>query len=240
MIGPSREVKGKLQPMHGTIANIPAEQVYWEETEDALNIYAVMKDEQMFSRKLVMKRKISCSLSENRMEICDTIINRGDEEAELRIMYHMNMGYPLLTEKARLQIPSEAVYPCDEHAAEGGSTWNQILPPQKQFAEQCYLHVFEENGAAEIYNPDIGLGLSIRFDTTVLPYLLQWKMMGERDYVLGLEPCNCYPGEEHEIPGKLIAPKMLAPGEQATYKVVIDLDAQRNCGTGVDSSEHAV
>ena len=33
----------------------------------------------------------------------------------------------------------------------------------------------------------------IFFDAKELPYFTQWKMMGERDYVMGLEPGNCHP-----------------------------------------------
>jgi len=35
-------------------------------------------------------------------------------------------------------------------------------------------------------NKKLGISLSIGFDTATLPYLTQWKMMGEGDYVLGL------------------------------------------------------
>ena len=34
------------------------------------------------------------------------------------------------------------------------------------------------------------MGLAIRWDKSQIPYMTEWKMMGERDYVLGLEPCT--------------------------------------------------
>ena len=42
-------------------------------------------------------------------------------------------------------------------------------------------------------HPDIEQGLEITFDADSLKFFTQWKMMGERDYVLGLEPGNCTP-----------------------------------------------
>ena len=44
-----------------------------------------------------------------------------------------------------------------------------------------------------IYNPDIRKELSITFDPKELDHFTEWKMMGRRDYVLGIEPGNCYP-----------------------------------------------
>ena len=35
-----------------------------------------------------------------------------------------------------------------------------------------------------------GLGLYVSFDVTMLPYLSEWKMMGQGEYVLGIEPAN--------------------------------------------------
>ena len=31
------------------------------------------------------------------------------------------------------------------------------------------------------------------YDNKALPYFTEWKMMGKKDYVLGLEPGNCLP-----------------------------------------------
>jgi hypothetical protein len=44
---------------------------------------------------------------------------------------------------------------------------------------------------ATVKNPRLGLGLRLSYDPTNLPYLFQWKMMGEGAYVLGIEPANC-------------------------------------------------
>ena len=36
----------------------------------------------------------------------------------------------------------------------------------------------------------VGLGLSLRFSVSTLPFLNEWKMLGEVDYVVGFEPVN--------------------------------------------------
>ena len=214
------EDDGEAVPMHGTISNTPAEMVCWEETEEGLVIHAIMKDERIFAHKFVMYRDIVCSLKENKLMIRDKIVNRGDTAYPLMLLYHMNMGYPLLSEKAILNIPSEDVVARDARAAEDLDTWNKILTPQVNFQEQCYFHKFSDKGVAELYNPDINMGVQIKFDSKQLPFFTQWKMMGVRDYVMGLEPGNCHPNGRDKMrqEGNL---QILQPNESACFEVEI-------------------
>ncbi len=217
-VGAVCEDEGERLPLHGTIGNTPAEQTYWEEQDGKLLIHATMKDERIFTHKLVLRRTIECSLEENVIEIHDSIINRGDMDSPAMLMYHMNLGYPLLSEHAIVSVNSDEVVPRDSRAAEDLATWNQMLPPQPQFAEQCYFHTFSRPGVASVYNPDVSVGLAIEFDHNNLTHFTQWKMMGQRDYVLGLEPGNCHPTGRHKArqDGTLT---ILSPGESVTYHV---------------------
>ena len=97
-----------------------------------------------------------------------------------------------------------------------------MLPPTPGFEEQCYYHSFGQEGRASIYNPDINKGLHITFDPKNLDCFTEWKMMGYRDYVLGLEPGNCTPDGRDVMrrEGKL---KFLKPSERMTYEVTINL-----------------
>ena len=219
-VGSPCEDAGEKLPLHGTVSNIPAEHIWWEQDEGAIRIHAQIVDERIFSHKLVMNRVITCSLEENRITIQDTIQNRGDEESPVMILYHLNMGYPLLSEKSVVTIPSVAVKPRNERAAEGMDTWHEMLKPQPQFEEQCYYHSFDGQGMAGIYNPEIGQGLEITFDAKSLPFFTEWKMMGQRDYVLGLEPGNCTPDGRDRVrqAGDLT---VLAPGERVSYEVQV-------------------
>jgi hypothetical protein len=36
-----------------------------------------------------------------------------------------------------------------------------------------------------------GFGVYVKYNKNQLPRFVQWKQMGEQDYVVGLEPCNC-------------------------------------------------
>ena len=213
---------GEELPLHGTVANIPAEHIYWEQDEKEIRIHATIKDEGIFAHKLVMNRVIRCSKEKNTITIQDKIENSGDTSCPVMLLYHMNMGYPLLSEKAEVEIPSIAVLPRNARAAEDLDTWNQMLPPQTQFEEQCYYHHFDKVGKASIYNPEIGQGLEITFDAENLKYLTEWKMMGKRDYVLGLEPGNCTP-DGRDVMRKEGELTILEAGQSVCYQVEVSL-----------------
>jgi galactose mutarotase-like enzyme len=227
-VGPAANEEGEELPMHGNISYIPADNLYWTEDETQIVIHAEMKDEMLFGRKLRLLREIHCSRTENVVRIADTVVNDGSAPSPLMILYHMNMGYPLLSEDAQLTIPSAEVTPRNAHAGEDLDTWNKILPPTPGFEEQCYYHAFRGAkgsagiGKATLFNPAIGKGIEISFDLNRLPYFTQWKMQGERDYVLGLEPGNCHVDGRRKMreEGKL---EYIAPGESKRFSVTLKI-----------------
>ena len=211
---------GEELPLHGSIANTPSEHVYWYEEADALVIKATVKDEVIFGRKLRLIRELRVSLTENEFVIKDTIENTGDTTQPFEILYHMNMGYPLLDEDSVVQIPAVSVEPRDAHAAEDINNCLQVIKPQSGYVEECFYHKFEGQGKASIYQPKLGQGLEILFDATQLDGFTQWKMLGVRDYVMGLECGNCYPDGRDVMRQKGML-KFLAPGESKTYEVTV-------------------
>lgn len=220
-VGNGCEDDGEVTALHGKVGNIPAEHIYWDEDEDSIWVKAVINHSQIFQRKLRLTRVISCSKHDNTMSIRDTIENVGDTQSPLMVLYHMNMGYPLLSETTELYIPAASVAPRNEHSAKDLDTWNKVLTPQPGFVEQCYFHDFAgKPGCAGIYNHTIGKGLVMEFDTKLLDHFTQWKMMGVRDYVMGLEPGNCHP-DGRDVMRKQGKLKFLDPGEKITYEIKI-------------------
>ncbi len=69
----------------------------------------------------------------------------------------------------------------------------------------------------------MNMTLHMAYDSVDLDCFTQWKMMGIRDYVLSLEPDNCYPDGWAAMreQGKL---KLLQSGESKTYRIRIWLN----------------
>ena len=215
--------EGEELPLHGGIANTPA--ASWSSFEDSgeLVIRARMEDEAIFGRKLRLHREYRVSLTDNTFHLCDTVENTGDRREPYELLYHMNMGWPLLDEDSVVEIPSASVAPRDEHAAEDIANCLRMEKPQPGYQERCYYHKFAgTDGSASIYQPKLRRGIKITFDTGTLDAFTQWKMMGVRDYVLGLEPGNCTP-DGRDVMRRNGLLKFLKAGERMTYEIRVSL-----------------
>ena len=187
---------GEELPLHGTVSHIPAEFNGIEESGDAITVRATVRDGAVFGRKLVMRREYRLSYTENTFSVHDTVCNEGDTTSPFMILYHCNMGYPLLSENSTVVIPHTGVKPRGAHAAAFADSALAMEPPQPRYEERCYYYdVQAADGRARvgIFNEDIRCGLVMEYDPAQLPCLTEWKMMGKKDYVLGLEPGNCTP-----------------------------------------------
>jgi hypothetical protein len=136
-------------------------------------------------------------------------------------MYHINMGYPLLSEHTVLTVPSTQVMRGTEAVTD--RSWLNIMPPEPGKPEVCYRHTYRtgEQGCASVYNPEIKKGLLLRFDTAALPCLIQWNKFASRDYALGLEPRSFVTGNR-ELARQTGEMFFLEPGKSRTYQVTFD------------------
>ena len=212
---------GEVLPLHGTVSNIPATLCGIDETSEGLTVTLLVRDAVIFGRKLLMRRKYFFSYSENRFIVEDTVTNEADTESPYMIMYHCNMGYPLLNENSIVSIPHASVTPRDGEAAKYIESALKMEKPQAGFAERCYYYdVNEKNGIANagIYSPDADCGVVLSYDKKALPCFTEWKMMGKTDYVLGLEPGNCTP-DGRDVLRRNGTLKFLQPDESATTAV---------------------
>ncbi|MBQ8203550.1 MAG: aldose 1-epimerase family protein [Clostridia bacterium] len=212
---------GEELGLHGTVSHIPAELIGIEETTQSLTVKLKIIDGVIFGRKLVMNRVYTFSYTQNTFEVRDTVSNEGDTVSPYMIMYHCNMGYPLLSENSIVKIPNNKVTPRNERAKGDLDNALNMEKPQAKYEECCfYYDMIEKKGVASagIYNKDISKGVVLSYNTNTLPCFTQWKMMGKTDYVLGLEPGNCTPDGRDVLraDGTL---KFLNPEESCTTAV---------------------
>ena len=193
-MGSPSEYEGTEYGLHGTMSHTPADQVSYDISENGdITVTAKMTDACIFNQKISLVRTYHCAYGSNELTIEDTFKNEGSKDEPFLLLYHMNMGYPLLSESALVDISSAKVVARNEAAEPEVDQWNKMIPPVANYDERCFYHTFEgERATAKIYNPDVQKGLAISFDPRLLPVMCEWKMMGEKDYVLGLEPANNY------------------------------------------------
>ncbi|NLJ41289.1 MAG: aldose 1-epimerase family protein [Clostridiales bacterium] len=229
-VGSPVEDDGEAFGLHGRISNTPGENVSsgveWVDDKPVIRVSGRMREARLFGENLVMNRTIICSGGENKFEIIDTIENDGFRREPLMILYHFNLGYPLLDENAQFVIPAVKTRPKDEVAEKGLDAYHETQIPTPGFNEQVFYHTLaaDDNGdtSAALINEKLGLGLVIGFNKNSLFNLTQWKQMGAGDYVMGVEPGNCYVEGRVDAREKGVL-EYLEPGETKEIKVTAEI-----------------
>lgn len=224
------EYEGKSYGLHGNVSHTPAEEVVCTIEEEAdvpyILIKGKMRDAQIFDDKLVLEREIKCAYKERKISIHDKVSNDGYQEARNMMLYHCNIGYPMLTPDSEIFIPSADVKARTEHSLEGIEEWMKAQEPDPAYEEMCYYHTLKKDNnnftTVAVYNDDLDMGIAIEFDATTLDHFVQWKMMGAGQYVMGLEPSNTtIDGIEDSIQNG--AMKYIQPQESLEYTINIYL-----------------
>lgn len=191
-------IDGRDYPMHGRIRTTPAEHisadVCWEGDDYTATLSGEMREAELFGENLVLHRKITTQYGRNSICIEDEITNEGFQKEPMMLLYHMNVGYPLLCGDSEIIIPTKKVTPRDDQAAPHIRNWNRMEPPKDNEPEYVFLHEMaadpEGNTFAAVINKELGIGLKIEYNLRELPYFMQWKSIASGDYVVGLEPAN--------------------------------------------------
>jgi len=200
-VGPPHTDDGEELGLHGRVSAAPAERVscreYWEGDDLCLEVSGVVREARLFGANLEMHRTVRARASGVGFEVRDRIVNAGARKAPCMLLYHINTGFPLLDDGAELVLPSVKVEPRDEEAAEDVATWAQLHGPAAGYREKVHFHTVQAAGdgyvTCGLVNRRLGMGLRLRYRKAELPEFTQWKMLGPREYVLGMEPGNCRP-----------------------------------------------
>ena len=202
-VGLASEDQGAGYGLHGRISNIAARNVAHRVIEEGGRLVAEvsgeMRETDVFGADLLLRRRITLPLGETVLHIEDEVLNQGHVPAALMILYHVNVGYPVVADGARLITPAAEVFPRDEAARAGMDQRTTFPAPQDGFAEHVFRHELQDTDAervsASVVNPGFeptgGIALSVSWDPRQLPRMWQWRMLGPGMYLTGLEPANC-------------------------------------------------
>ncbi|MDU7706597.1 MAG: aldose 1-epimerase family protein [Clostridium sp.] len=235
--GAANEDEGKPYGLHGVINNIPANEVCitkeWVGDEYSMKARGKVKQSRFYGEEFVLTRTIETRLGVNKIEVKDEFENAGFTAQPFMLLYHMNFGYPFLSEDSELVMPAGRIKPRTAEAEKGISTWRELSEPIHGYREQCFYHDFDgdQEGIVRVglFNPKLGsygTGIYLTYRKEELPCFCQWKQLGEQEYVMGLIPSNGYAegrraAREH---GELV---MLEPGEKKTVTLEISVEEAR-------------
>lgn len=187
--------------LHGRIANTPAGNISlfadWIEGEYVMKVSGEMREGVVFGENLVLKRTITAKMFESKFTVEDKIINEGFDDENIALCYHCNFGYPLVQKGAKIiNVPEE---------------YSHISSPVHGTKEECIDVFFKEEDVTVGIEND-SFGCYITYNRKNLPDFVIWKMLGEGDYVVGLEPrTTCLQGEQIEMQAAFVTLKPFEP-----------------------------
>jgi len=218
--------------LHGRVSNRPARLVgygeRWEGDECVLWAQGEVLQAAVFGEQLLLRRRVEARVGHSRVEIHDEVENVGHDRTPHMLLYHVNVGFPVVDEGSELLVPATAVEARGDYPADGYRT---LAGPRSGFVEQVFEHELaaEPDGVVPlaIVNRKLGLGVYELFRRDQLPHHFVWRMLGEGTYVVGIEPStNRTAGRlDARERGELIE---LDPGERRVYDLVLGtLDGRR-------------
>ncbi len=209
--------------LHGRVSSRPARLVgygeRWEGDECVLYAEGEVVQAAVFGEQLLLRRRIESRVGESRLTIQDEVVNVGHDRTPHMLLYHVNVGWPVVDDGAELLVPATAVEPRGDYPVEG---YRRLDAPRPSFVEQVFEHELaaetDERVPVGVVNRALGLGVYELFRRDQLPRHLVWRMLGEGTYVVGIEPSTNRTGGRLDARerGELIE---LGPGERRSYEL---------------------
>lgn len=228
---PEFDAQGRLsRPLHGRIANRPAQRVeiQVDDAQGELAVIGVVEETRFHFGKLRLTSRISTRLGERHLRIRDEIENCAASPTTAQMLYHINIGQPLLDPGSRVVVAARRIVPRDPQGAQGLATWDVYAAPQADFAEEAFFLELIPNtdgwASALLKNAAGTRGASVHFHTTELPCFTLWKdTRAEADgYVTGLEPGTNFPNPRtfETQQGRVVA---LEPGQRVALQLGLEI-----------------
>ncbi|NBC11355.1 MAG: DUF4432 family protein [Planctomycetes bacterium] len=245
--GDPRREQGVDRPLHGHFSNQPAQVTELINPDPhlgqmAMRIGAIVRDTRGYGPNLETRREISSTLGENAIHLVDHTINRDPYRNLFGMLYHVNLGWPLLDAGSRL-ILRGTIQPWSDAAQlavlpDEPNGYKQILAPHASFVGERSRGLIctpqpDGDGLARvgIANPRIDLALEIAFEVAQLPRLMVWQHLGPGMYVCGLEPMVGTPSGSAREPGHVAH---LDPGQTRTTAITLRVHTDAGALDGHD------
>lgn len=228
-VGPPCEVDGERFGMHGTASMLPADQFSVDADDKRITLKGVMHDAYLFAHNLVLTRRIEVEYEKNIIHITDVFKNRGHQLQGIMMLYHFNVGYPLLSEHARFYTNAAYLKAYDSTSKKYEKQRQEFNPPGEEEENQAFYYSADKlkECVAFAFNHELEMGIAIRSNPEELPNLVSWKSQTPGDYAMGIEPCNCWiegrkkQAEEHGI-------KVIEPHSSVNHSLKLEVISKDN------------
>lgn len=191
-----------IHPLHGRLASAGVRLSNYGVDWDRYVVHAEAEVYQtgVFTEVLVLRRRIEIELEAPVVRVIDQVSNEGYRPTPHRLLYHVNIGYPLLDTPARLfgdswsladRLDDDEAVPSDDH---------------RELVDTAPT----PTGGFGIRNEALGLALQLDTAAEALPVTAVWRAWQSGIYALGIEPQTDADSSEHG---------MLSAGETRDYRI---------------------
>lgn len=226
---PEHDASGQLvYPLHGRIGNLPATSlsIEYDEASGRLEVIGEVIESRLFIKRLRLRSRIRFQAGGSEVALLDDVTNDLSQPTTMQLLYHINVGDPILHEGSVLEAPIDSLAPKDARSADEIKQWNQYGPPQAGYAERVYFAELCSDESSEtsvmLRSQAADRGLGVSFNTNGLPRFVLWKnTAAENDgYVTGLEPATNFPNQRsyETTQGRVVE---LQPGQTTAFRVTL-------------------
>lgn len=177
--------------LHGTHHKQPARITAVEQSENEILVRAEIRDTGLFGKNLLTVRTVRTAIGSGSVEISDMIRNEAYTDTEYCLLYHVNLGHPMLDEGVDILSDTFSVEPRTPWAAEGIGTRTHFGACIPGMEERCYF-LRHRTPKISVRNPKLRKQFSLTYSGDTLPCFVQWNSQASGDYALGLEPCTTF------------------------------------------------
>ncbi|MCW6508596.1 aldose 1-epimerase family protein [Lichenifustis flavocetrariae] len=226
--GPRKTVRHSI---HGRISMVPARLTgygeRWEGDRCILWAEGIVQQAALFGENLHLLRRIEADVGGDTIRLHDRVVNQGFYPTPHMLCYHVNVGYPVLSEGSRYLAPvADVVWAshADEAYRRQDVGYRTMPAPQDRFHEQVWQHEMAADAEGRVpvalVNDALGLGFMVESLAHQLPCYYQWQNFQAGAYAMGIEPAtNHILGHAYARQhGELIT---LAHGEERRYDLVL-------------------
>lgn len=221
----------KVYTLHGRAGNTPASKVEVRISRAAphrIALRGLIKEKAFKNVEFETWTELTVVPGDSGFSLDDRLCNRADYAHPYEVIYHTNVGRPVLEEGARVVGPFTDVAPFNDAAKPDLFSWDRYRGPTRDFDEMLYACELAAgaDGRTEValVNARGTLGFSVAYHVAEMPAFTLWKNTDtdRQGYVTGLEPGSNYP---YPLPVERAAGRLrtLEPGAEARFRMHFDL-----------------
>ena len=209
--------------LHGRYTGLPARLggygTTWDGDEATIWAEGEVRQVAVFGEQLEMQRRIEVPVGGAAVRVIDKVTNIGPTKCPHMLLYHCNIGWPVVEGGSELVYPSGPGECVSDARSED---YAHLEDPQAPYVEQCYEHdmIPAADGfvTAAVINRRRQLGVYQRYRKAALPQHITWRQLGHGSYVVAMEPSTNHDAGRFDARerGDL---QFLAPGESREYSI---------------------